>query len=63
MSHSFLNVDIDTQIYIFNSLKSSSPKNSLIKDRWKMQSIKKKYNHSYPLENKIVKRSADIKTV
>ena len=63
MSHSFLNVDIDTQLYIFNSLKSSSPKNSLIKDRWKMQSIKKKYNQSYPLENKIVKRSADIKTV
>jgi len=62
MSHSFLNVDIDTQLYIFNSLKSSSPKNSLIKDRWKMQSIKKKNNNSYPLENKI-KRTIEVKTV
>ena len=63
MSHSFLNIDIDTQIYMFQSLKTSSPKNSLIKDRWKMQSIKKKTNSSYPLENKIVKRSAEVKTV
>jgi len=62
MSHSFLNVDIDAQLYIFNSLKSSSPKNSLIKDRWKMQSIKKKNNNSYPLENKI-KRIIEVKTV
>jgi len=62
MSHSFLNVDIDTQIYIFNSLKSSSPKNNLIKDRWKRQTIKKKCNNSYPMENKIVK-SIEVKTV